>query len=815
VTGSVLQRLLGLDAPLDAASRARPVLSDPWLPAWALLALVALVFLYYRSVYRRDGRRLRGRQVRVLYALRIVLAAGVLLLLLRPAFDILRGEARLPIVALLVDESLSMTLPVEHDNPLLERRPDQPRAARSRYAVAAEAAARLQDPLTATHRVKLFTFSDKLDLVRDIAYRGGEAPTTEAAAVRQALKAPTGEHTDIADAIVRTLDELKGSKVSAIVLISDGRATDSGEGSHLHFALGGEVPNEDVTRAIRAARERNVAVHTVTCGTEEPLRDLAIEHLIAPDEASLNDVMAVRVAILNHIRPNLSVGLKVLEEGQPVATQELQLAWGRNHRVVTAVPKVKGERKFRLELPEFPDELTHENNRKDFSVNVVERELRVLFVAGAPSIEYHFIMQSLSRDPIINVSGWLQSADINYVQPGDTPIERLPRTLRDWEEYHVAILYDVDPNQLSNEQETALEALVRGGGGLLFVAGRTYGMDKLLQVRGARMKALLPVEIDRDRRSDHEQVFEAAFRAERTEAGRRHPIFRFEMDDKANDEVWATLPTFYWHHPVVSAKSTAVSLLERVGPATDRGKVLMALQRYEKGVVFYTGLQTLWRWRYPYENYDYDRFWRQLVRYLSEAKLLGAQKQVALYTDKTTYSPGESVQISLTVLDPALLNQLRQESLLATVIEESGAELRLPMRPLTGEGVSEYRADYRARRVGHYRVNVQHALARGSSDRRPLFNESRPFDVELQSLEFVNATADPQAMAKLAAATGGKAFARQGLRDLASLARDVPNEPQFVAHQTVEDFWDSPLFLVAFLAIISTEWVLRKRWELL
>lgn len=796
--GGLLQKLFGLDSPLDAQSRARPILSDPWLPVWALLAILVLVYLFYRAVYRRDGRRLSRRQVRVLHALRTALAAGVLLMLLRPAFDIVRGEKRLPIVAMLVDESLSMTLPVEHDNPLLGQ--GRARSERSRYAVAAEAAWRIQEPLTATHRVKLYTFSDKLDLAKDIPYRGPRgAPTVDAAAIRQALKAPSGEHTNISDAILGVLDELRGSKVSAIVLISDGRATDSA----------------GIAPAIRAARERGVAIHTVTCGTEDPLRDLAIENLIAPDEASLNDVMALRVTIVNHIRPSLAVELKVIEEGQTVAAQELQLAWGRNHRTVTAIPKVKGERKFRLELPEFPDELTYENNRRDFSVNVVERELRALFIAGAPSIEYHFMMQALARDPIINVSGWLQSADINYVQPGDTPIERLPRTLREWDEYHVVILYDIDPNQLTNEQETALEAMVRGGGGLLFVAGRTHGMEKLLQVRGARMKALLPVEIDKDRRSDHEEFFETPFCAERTEAGRKHPIFRFEMDDKANDEVWATLPTFYWHHPVLAAKPTAVSLLERVGPATDRGKVLMALQRYEKGVVFYTGLQTLWRWRYPYENYDYDRFWRQLIRYLSEAKLLGTQKQVALYTDKATYSPGESVQISLAVLDPALLNQLRQEAIVATVSEESGAELRLPMRPLVGEGVSEYRAEYRPRRVGRYKVNVQHALARGSSDRKPLFNESRPFSVELQSLEFVNATADPQAMAALAAETGGKAFARQGLRDLASLAKEVPAEPQLVAHRTIEDFWDSPLFLLAFLAIIGTEWVLRKRWELL
>ena len=799
--GSLLEKLLGLGARLDSASRARPVLSDPWLSGWVALALLVLVAFYYRHFSRKDGRRLSPRRTRTLAMFRVVLALLVVLMLLRPAFDILRREARLPVVAVLVDESASMTLPAEPDNPLIRRRPGQDRSERSRYAVAREAVLRLQEPLTRTHRVELFTFSDKLDLVKDIAYRGEgeEIEGTPPEEVRQALKPPTGEHTDISNSIVRALEELKGSKVSAIVLLSDGRATD----------------DAGLTPAIRAASARKTPIHTVTCGTEDPLRDLAIQSLIAPEEASLNDVMALRATIINHIRPNLRVELKILEEGKLMATQELLLASGRNDRTVTAIPGVKGERKFRLELPTFPDELTLENNYKDFTVNVVERELRVLFIAGTPSIEYHFIVQSLARDPIVNVTCWLQSADIDYVQPGNTTIERLPRGLKEWEEYHVAILYDIDPNQFSNEQETALEALVRGGGGALFIAGREHGMDKLLQVRGAKMNALLPVEIDKNRPPNYETVFEKPFSLRRTEAGRKHPILRFEMSEEANESVWNTLPRFFWHHPVVAAKPTAVSLLERLGPPGNRGNVVMALQRYEKGVVFYSGVQTLWRWRYPYENYDYDRFWRQLVRYLAETRLLGAQKQVALYTDKTTYSPGESVQISLAVLDPALLSQLRRESILATVVEENGAELRLPMRAVTGEGVSEYRAIYRARRVGRYRVNVKHALARGSSDQRPLFDEWRPFTVQLQSLEFVDTPADPQAMRELATATGGRSFARQALRQVASLAEAISTEPQWIPHETVEDIWDSPLFLIVFLGIITTEWVLRKHWELL
>ena len=810
--GRLLQQLFGLDAPLSADSRARAILSDPWLPGWVLLGILIVVVLYYRWSTRKDGRHLKPRQARTLYAIRVALVLIVLLMLLRPAFDIIENEARLPMTVLLVDESASMTLPAGRSNPLIQRRPGQARNERSRYAAATEAVLQLQEPLAKTHRVAVFTFSDTLDRVKDIAYRGGDETVAETPPedIRQSLKPPTGEHTGISDAIEGVLAKLKASKVSAIVLMSDGRSTDS----------------DDLSRAIAAAKKRGVPIHTAVCGTKEPPPDLAIKNLIAPDEASLNDVMALRATIINHIRPHLTAELKVLEEGKLVGTQELVLKLGRNDRIITAVPRVKGERRFRLELPEFPDELTYENNAKEFSVQVVERELRVLFIAGAPTIEYHFIVQSLIRDPVLNVSTWLQSADINYVQQGNPAdpqrgitenkiIRRLPRTLKDWAEYHVVVLYDIDPNSFSNEQETGLEALVRGGGGLLVIAGRMHGMDKLLQVRGAKMKALLPVEIDKNRPPRYGEAFIRPFRAARTDAGRKHPIFRFEMSPADNDAVWATLPKFYWHHPVVAAKGTAVSLLERIGAPDGRGTVLMALHRYEKGVVFFTALQTLWRWRFPFENYDYDRFWKQLVRYLGETKLLGSQKQVALYTDKPTYSPGESVQVSLAVLDPALFNQLARETILAEVTEQNGAVFRMPMRRLSSEGIAEYRALYRARRVGRYRVNVRHVLSRGSSDQRPLFDESRQFDVELQSLEFAEPAANPEALRKLAIETGGKVFERESLRQLASLAGDISTERQFIPHQIIEDIWDGPLFLFAFLLLITAEWALRKHWDLL
>jgi hypothetical protein len=355
--------------------------------------------------------------------------------------------------------------------------------------------------------------------------------------------------------------------------------------------------------------------------------------------------------------------------------------------------------------------------------------------------------------------------------------------------------------------------LIRKGGGLLFIAGRTHGLDALLQVRTEKMKEILPVIIDKTRHPNYREIFDQPFKVVRTEAGTKHPVFFFDMSPKSNDKVWESFPQFYWHHPVVRAKPEAVVLLKKDGPADDRGDALMALMRYGEGVVFYSGLDTIWRWRYPMENYDYDRFWTQIIRYLGETRLLGTQKQVVLETDKKSYSPGETVRISLAVLDPALDKQLKREELYATVTDELGAnyQARLESR----EGTAEYLAAYKARRVGRYQVRASHTLREGASDQKLLYDEKKHFRVDLQSLEYVNTTADLESMKGLAEATGGRAYDHFNWDQLKELAKSIPKKKQQVSMRADQEIWDSPFFLLLFLVLVTTEWVLRRRWNLL
>ena len=218
------------------------------------------------------------------------------------------------------------------------------------------------------------------------------------------------------------------------------------------------------------------------------------------------------------------------------------------------------------------------------------------------------MVPSLIRDKVVDVSCFLQSADVNAIQQGNDIIEELPRTAAQWDRYDVVILYDINPNQFTNEQENALEQLIYRGGGLMFIAGRVYGMASMLQVRGAKMRAMLPVEINKNLHPNFDEYFTEPFHIVRTKQGEKHPILIFNPGKEKNDEVWQSFADldFFWHHPVLGVKRQAVPLMvkQRKAGTAGRRDCIMALMRYGKGATMYLGVHTMWRWRFPMESFD-------------------------------------------------------------------------------------------------------------------------------------------------------------------------------------------------------------------
>jgi hypothetical protein len=782
-----------------------------------ILPLFLILAIYYARLYKIDAKRLTISQKRILLALRISVGSVVLLFLLAPAVQVVTTEERLPVVALVVDESKSMNYPEAAGQALIQA---NPRSHRTRHHAALEAVDQLQQELSRTHRVKLYAFADSVRLARDIPNRkDAAAPALPRDELLQSLRTPHGDYTEAGDAVVDILEKLEGEKIASVLLLSDGRIT-------------GGLPLAD---AAAQAVARNVPIQALTFGSEEPPIDLRIDRVDVPAETSLGDTLMLALQITNHVRPNLKCTVKLYERAideaapadQPVGLEaykldqekSITLPRGRNDVILTTIPNTEGLREYRVVLPEFEDEIDYANNQAIVRVKVVKRTLRVLFVAGKATREYQHAVVCMLRDPVIRLSCFLQSAQVAYVQQGNVVIDRLPQTVAQWQEYDIVVLYDVDPKEISAQQISGLETTISKGAGLLVVAGRAHGMGPLLQIHSNKMQQLLPVEIDKDRPPRHEVVFDKPITVERTPEGRSTPVGRLVASDNLNEEIWSGFPALYWYHPVVSAKQRAIVVLRKKnGPTAleDAGDCIMAIQRFGEGLVTYLGTDETWRWRDPYGAYDYELFWSHLVRYLGETRLLGAQKQVTLGSDKQVYAPGEKAQIKLQILDQALFQQLTGEQLTATVLDPGKAKQVIALERDPG-GQPFYQGVYLARQVGPHQVDAWHSLSTSDTAAKRLFEVRAGFKVEMIPLESLDPRADLEGMEKLARATGGVSLDHRTMsrEALTKLVASISTEPLTLSMEQVREVWDSWIALALVLVLLTVEWTLRKLWGVL
>ncbi|GEM_PF-1868599 len=784
------------------------ITSSDMLPL--LIGFAIAVFLFYSYVLRQESRQQENSSVLrtlLLWALRLTVAALAFAALARPAYEETRTEERLPVVPVLLDESLSMAFPASRDNPLVETNPP---SQRTRYHAAETAIEKLQSRLSRTHRVQVYTFSDSTGLLKEIPHRENDTdnPLSQLEIFADHPQ-PTGDYSNIGDAVEMTLRDLSGDQISGMIIMSDGRQT-------------GGVALEEIATQSAVAK---VPLHTVTFGSEFTLRDLRIDETIVGAEASLGDVLTIHVKITNQISNPLETVLSLEQRGEDdavdsfnkVTDRRVLLTRGQQTVAISMIPETEGVRRFRLSLPIEADEIDETNNVTEVTVKIVKRTLKVLLVAGEPSREYLYMVPALLRDPIIDLSCFLQSADVDYTQQGNAVVERLPQTVTEWARYDVAILFDVDPNNITTQQLAGLENMVSNGGGLMVIAGRAHGMAKLVQVHTARIRGLLPVEIDKNLHLNHDRIYDEAYRIRKTSRGHSHPIMLASADPVLNEAAWSSFGEidFYWHHPVKSPKPKAVVLLEKTGDTpAGTSNSLMSIHRYVDGAVFFSSLNSLWRWRYPSEGYDYDRLWTRVIRYLGEARLLGTQQQVSLTTDQRSYSPGEDVEIALRVLDPALFAQLEDQQIHVSITGRDNDKYMVPMSPDTS-GEPVYLGTYRARRVGDMTIQSRQAAPDADSEAKPLFDVKHGFQVRVQSLENKDTSADLVAMQTLSEHTGGRHFNYRTMSDLDSLVDAIPTDPQVLTEVETIEMWDGVTFLTIFLLLVSVELCLRKWWGLL
>jgi hypothetical protein len=458
----------------DGATVATDFNPPDWMqsagPALVNVALAAVAIAVVAWAYSRDGRS-RGPRLG-LGLLRLLLIGFVLLLINRPVLKITETRTEPSVVAVLVDDSISMYLRDTGSAAYLARagspasRPTVDLSAAPATGPAASQPAvaggqtgngqpaggqndvefiggtgptrldvavglltgdgeKLIRTLAAKHALRFYRFS------RDATEIGSLPPPAAASgtpvdpagiqldpklvdAIRQMQ--PTGGSTQLVPSLLTVLNNLQGQQVDGVVVLTDAR----------------ETPAAAPAALVDRLKRFDVKFFPVTVGSEKPPRNLSVASLSVQDSAFKDDIVTAKVAVrATGYEPGKSVRVRLRDKKTRAvlrtpdgkdAEATVTLPDDRPQEAeVSFQPKDVGTLEVVADIDVEEGELDARDNASQESVAVLDAKVNVLYVDGYPRWEYRYIKNEMIRDRTVNISCLLTSADEKFRQEGDPP----------------------------------------------------------------------------------------------------------------------------------------------------------------------------------------------------------------------------------------------------------------------------------------------------------------------------------------------------------------------------------------------------------
>jgi uncharacterized membrane protein len=740
-------------------------------PSWLVLILLALAlgalvyFLYIRPGYRINSKSKWG-----LIALRAGLLALIFVMLMRPVVVVPSIIPKSTSVAVLADNSRSMTLADENGRSRVD-------AAKELLGTGSKFSRGLNDKF----KVGLYGFSNNTARIKD----AGE------------LKAD-GMATDVDAALRDAIKDSNGSPLSAVVLISDG---------------GANTP-KDLSAELRELRSRNIPVFTVGVGNPSRFKDAEAVRVTAPRRVLIGSAIIAETLVRLSGYDNSKISLDVSEDGKTIKTQQFDVHGGETQSVtIEFTPTSVGNHRYTFEVKPLDGETTLENNAIDALIAVTDDKPKILYVEGEPRWEYGKIRQAATAKAEKNLTlvSALRSADGKFyrqgVESGSELTTGFPTTVEELFTYQGVILGSIEANFFNYDQLKNIEQFAaRRGGGVMAIGGsRAFDAGKYAQTPIADM---LPVVLN-DLVEETETMVVQNYKAVLTARGRTHAVTRLDEDRTKSAKIWDELPLISIPEILTGTKPGATVILEARNTA-DKGRNLPLLveQRYGRGRTLAFTTNDSWRWRMevPSQNNYHETFWRQLLRYIVST----TPKQFEVASERDVYVPGDTVSVRSEVNDKKF-DAIRDALVTATVTKPSGATVELPLKinfsaPNGAQGSdasSDYRGELAADETGLYTIET--TAKRGSET---LGTATSSFLVTERSREFHDAAQNVELLKRVATETGGKYFPLAKADDLLDEITMLEGKN---SERVSKDLWDMPINFMLLVGLASAEWFLRKR----
>jgi hypothetical protein len=739
------------------------------LPWWALLLLAGV--LAWLAAITYAGLPLARHRRATLAGLRFVILLAVVLFLLRPViFQPTPSEGlTVPVV---IDASRSMAI----------------------RDVAAEGAG--AEPQT--------RFEHAVALTRGLLARELGGFRVELLELREdtgplnTTRGPDADASPLAEAMDALRERYRDRAVPGIVLLSDGVETGAGAG---------------------VGDQSGLPVFTIPVGSDTPPVDQEVVALDLEAHALPGSTLDLTATVVSRGFGRDPFVVRLLAGGRPLDVQRVvPIADGLPVRVTFSLPPAGDEPVvYTVNIPARIGDLATENNARHAVVQPMGRPRRLLFVQGAPGYEHSFLARAWHGDPRLDLDsvvrkGHNERGDATfYIQAdggrGAALTTVLPADRAQLFAYD-AIIFGNAPHDLLNEgQLSAVEAFVNHrGGGLLVFGGQSFGTGGLASTPLGSLLPLSPRQaFSEAARASWSGAAGASLGSEGpnrlalTHDGERHPLLRLGSSPAEGAKRWRAAPPLAGVAALGEPRPGAQVLA--VASSGGVARPVLAVQRYGEGRTMVFAGEATWRWKMqqPLDDRLFDTFWRQVARWLSAP----APEPVVVDVSADP-QPGRASTVSVLVRDERF-EPIRDAAVEIAVRDERGTQDIL-RATLQDAARGRYTAEWRPGGSGLFSLSAtaRRAAARLASSERAVYAGGA--DLE---------TADPrrqdEVLRRLADRTGGQMLLPSEITRLGGL---LQARAAAAAVPAPRELWHGPWTFLTLIALLGTEWALRRRWGL-
>lgn len=764
----------------------------PW-PPWVSVILILAAAVFTFGLYWREHSECPHWIKLGLASLRFLLICAVIWMMY--GFTQRPFRTDLPDLLMIIDDSKSMSTVDSTDNKNLQEATTQllkqaqlSEATRLNQAKAflLHNKGQLPKTLQRNYQLKIATLgSAEIQTVTD---------DSEIDAMIRALD-PEAEGSPLGKLLSGTLQQQRGRPVAAVVMLTDGIATHG-------------PPLSDIALD---AKKRNIPLHLIGIGSQQPAKDLQLSDLLVDDVVFLGDLITFDFKLhgSGFQEQDLEVTLVRMDKGGIAASEKIRFNKARDSIPVRLShrPESEGTFEFQVEVPLQAGEASSENNKLRRTVQVRDDTARVLLVQSYPSYEFHYLKMLLSREQDgptgqrrqpVELSVLLQDADPEFADIDATAVRGFP-TREELFEYDVCIFGDVNPTFLGTNSLRDLRDFVRERGrGFVGIAGPRFFPAAYADTP---LRELLPFELRSTMVPPGDLAIDTGFRPQLTALASKFPSMQLSADSEANAELWSELPQIYWLLEIDSLKPGVRVLSEHPQRTSTSGIPLPVtmLSYVGAGKVLFHATDDSWRWRIERGDELFGRYWLQSIRYLSRFKL-GKGRDIELTSDRETYQRGETVQLRARFFDDRAAPE--DDSGVYVMLDQQGRGQRRIGLQRDASDRGSFLADLSTLGTGSYHAWIAQPVSQGEAP-------SADFKIEAPDTEMTRLEMDATDLQQAADISSGEFYTL----DTASTLLDKLPIGRQVRIETLppNPIWNTWKIALPFILLLVAEWFMRRR----